>query len=63
VLTRYWAPDSVLRVVGSVGLTHRACRVFVHPALDLAQCVETRVFLECGYILVSQMCGVEPELT
>jgi hypothetical protein len=29
------APDKVLRVVGGVHLTHKACRVPIHLALDL----------------------------
>jgi hypothetical protein len=34
------APDLVLRGLCGVYLTRKACRVFVHPTLDLTQHVE-----------------------
>jgi hypothetical protein len=43
----------VLRTVGVIRLAQRAFEVFDHPALDLTQFVEQRVFLECDRVLVS----------
>jgi hypothetical protein len=63
MFSNWLAPDSVLRVVGGMHLTHRACRIFVHRGPDLTQHVEQGVFLQSGQLLVSQPCGVEPMLT
>jgi hypothetical protein len=48
--------------MGGMHLTHRACEIFVHLALDLTQRVKKGVFLEGGQVLVSQPHGMEPKL-